>query len=344
MRIHSLFIALLFLSASFGTGISPLQHAQAVTGCEGDVVPVDWNETLQRHATVPFATNDNWYQEWDDEGARDDDGQANTVAPGADESIDETLHPEEPWMYTPTWPLPVLDTLQEGVYTTMQIGNDSSGALRMNLSSVHRTTVCVNLFTQSENVTAPAQGDVYLMTTAQYERYETHFDMMHNLWGYWGEFQDIDDALSEVPPEWRSITPNGWNSYRDVHEYEKVSEVTFSVALDAPEIYDSLLGNANWQDFYIVVDNWDNGHDDDEPASSSVLVAEISVMPTERSLVLPTWTVPLVFFAALAVLVAAPFVLNKRYMDAGLGGAEVPKQIPLMTQTAAQSTDVGEEE
>lgn len=346
MRIDSWLVVLLFLTASFGTGLAPLQNVQALSGCEGDVVPVEWNSTLQRHAMVPFASDPYWYGDWGDEPEYDENdatGEGGNVASTAEDSVDDTVHPEDAWMYAPSWPLPVLETLEEGVYTTMQIGNDSSGALRMNLSSTHRTTVCVNLFTESDNRTSPAAGDVYLMTSAQYERYESAYDMSHNLWGYWGDFNELDEALSEVPPEWRSITPNGWKSYRDVHEYEQVTTVTFSVALDAPELYDSLLGNSNWQDFYIVVDNWDNGHDGDEPASSSILVAEISVMPTERSLVLPTWTVPLVFFVGLAVLMAAPFVLNKRYMEAGVGGAGIPKQVPLMTQTSVQSDESSEE-
>jgi len=47
------------------------------------------------------------------------------------------------------------------------------------------------------------------------------------------------------------------------------------------------------------------------------------------------WTVPLVFFALLAVAVAAPFLLNKRYMDAGLGPREdEAKQVPTMVQSS----------
>lgn len=351
MRVHSWLLALLVVATALSSVVSPIEHVQASGGCDGEVVPIEWNQTVQRHAMVPFDTGMYYYDDFEAQGFDDDgegDGNGRQQDSGSsttnDESHDDSLHPEEAWMHSPAWPLNALDPLEEGIYTTMQIGNDSSGALRINLSSTHRTTVCVNLFSQVGNASIPATADVYLMTTAQYERYEIHYDTLHNSWGYWGNFNDIDEALSEVPPEWRSVTPNGWKSYRDVHEYEQITDVTFSVALDAPEIYDSLLGDANWQDFYLVVDNWDNGHDGDQTASSSVVVAEVSIIPTERSLVLPTWSVPLVFFAAMAVLVAAPFILNKRYMEAGMVGVDAPKNIPLMTQTSALAGRHGEEE
>jgi len=337
MRVDVWFTVMSLLAVTLAGAVIVPSPVAADGACEGDVLPPAWNTSVQRHASVPFSTGGFWYDEWGDVEA--EEGVANQpVRTNRDGTpVDDALHPEASWMYNPTWPLPVLDPLENGIYTTLQVGNDSTGSLRVNLSSTHRTTVCVNLFTVVDNASQPASADVYLMTTAQYDRYENHYDMMHGSWGYWGGdgIGEINDALSEIPPEWRSVTPNGWTTYRDVHAYEGVTDVTFSVALDGPEIYDSLLGSANWQDFYIVIDHWDNGHDGDSTSTGEVLVADVTVMPVERSLVLPVWTVPLVFFALLAVAVAAPFLLNKRYMDAGLGPREdEAKQVPTMVQSS----------
>ena len=162
------------------------------------------------------------------------------------------LHPEEQWMYNPIRPLPVLEPLTTGQYATLQIGNDSSGMLRFNLSSTHRTTFCVSLYELVDNQTVPVQADVYLMTTAQYNSYEEVYRMMHG--GWWWQDWDVaggdSNLLSDVPPEWRSFNPLGWQSYRDVHQYESTQQATFSIAMDGPEVYNSLFGGSEWQDFY----------------------------------------------------------------------------------------------
>ncbi len=300
-------------SASFSA--SPVQAAVA---CEGEVVPAAWNETVQRHALVPFS---NWDYEYMYESRPMEDPDEGK--PSEDGAWDNTLHPEEPWMYNPSWPLPVLEPMREGHYVSMQVGNDSVGALRFNLSSAHRTTFCVTLASVDGNATTPIEGDVYLMTTSQYNRYEEVYRMVHGGWWFWdASFSDDgDNALSTIPPEWRSFDPTGWQSYRDVHQYEQRSEVTFSVTLDGPEVYSSFFGNDEWQDFYLVIDAWDNTHDNDAISPGSVVVADVTVLAAQRTTVFPVWTVPLVLVGGFATMVIAPFVLNKRYMDAGLGSA-----------------------
>jgi hypothetical protein len=163
--------------------------------------------------------------------------------------------------------------------------------------------------------------------------------MMHG--GWWWDDMDIaggdGDVLSDIPPEWRSFNPLGWQSYRDVHQYEQREELTFSVAMDGPEVYSSLFGGTEWQDFYLVIDAWDNTNDDDAPALNSVLVADVTVLPTERSALLPPWTVPLTLFVLLAAVVVVPVVLNSRYMQAGLDQQSTKETpVPVMEQSASQ--------
>lgn len=333
MRVGSKTVLFLLIFALFSSSLGSIQPAQASSACEGEVVSPDWNTTAQRLALVPFSNSgslffygDMYYEEDDD----DDRGAGKPQAEYGDD-WDPQLHPEEPWMYSPIWPLPSLDPLTTGQYTSMQIGNDSSGMLRFNLSSSHRTTFCVSLYELVDNQTVPAQGDVYLMTTSQYNSYEQVYRMMHG--GWWWQDWDIaggdSELLSDIPPEWRSFNPLGWQTYRDVHQYETTQQATFSVAMDGPEVYSSLFGGTEWQDFYLVIDAWDNTNDGDAGPTNGVLVADITVIPVERTALLPPWTVPLSLFVLLAALVVVPVVLNKRYMQAGLGESTPQKQTPV---------------
>ena len=332
------FLVLLATLASPSTSVMP--SVKAASNCEGGSAP-EWNTTLQRLALVPHASYGGPFY-YEDVYYEEEDDRKEPAASSQGDEWNPALHPEEAYMYNPVWPLPTLDPLTTGQYAVMEIGNDSSGVLRMNLSSTHRTTFCITLYEMVDNATVPASADVYLMTTSQYNSYEEVYRMMHGGW-WWGDL-DIaggdSDLLSDIPPEWRSFNPLGWQSYRDVHQYEQRTEVTFSLALDSPEVYSSLFGGSEWQDFYLVIDAWDNTNDGDQGASNSVLVADVTIVPTERSVLLPPWTVPLTLFVLLATVVIVPVVMNKRYMQAGLDGNTTGQTtVPVMEQAATRETD-----
>ncbi len=316
--------------------------AQAATGCEGDIVNTEWNSTVQRHALVPFDRP--WQSMWvyEEDGREKIDEDDGPVGVGENNEWDEALHPEEPWMYTPNGPLTALRPLREGHYITMEIGNDSVGALRLNLSSAHRTTFCVSLFSTENGEQVPANGDIYLMTSSQYTRYEEAYWMMHG--GWWWDDIDVaggdSDVLSDIPPEWRSFNPLGWQSYRDVHQYEARSQATFSLSLDGPEVYSSFFGDDEWEDFYLVIDTWDNTRDNDAQPLSNVVVADVTILAEERTAIFPPWTVPLVLFGLIVGLVVAPVLLNKRYMESGLGSSSNEKatSVPHLEQASAEAT------
>ncbi len=331
------FLILATLSSPMASVVEP---AQAASACEGEVAMPDWNTSAQRLALVPHASWGGMYfseEPYYDETEKEDD----RLTEGISGDWNPELHPEENWMYNPTWPLPTLEPLTSGQYAVMEIGNDSAGVLRLNLSSTHRTTFCISLYEMVDNATVPANADVYFMTTSQYNSYEEVYRMMHG--GWWWQDMDIaggdSDLLSDVPPEWRSFNPLGWQTYRDVHQYESRQEATFSISMDGPEVYNSLFGGAEWQDFYLVIDAWDNTNDGDEGSSNSVIVADITVIPTERTALLPPWTVPLALIVLLAAMVIVPVLLNKRYMEAGLDqmGAQETPSVPVLEQQVTRS-------
>ena len=301
---------------------SPLSmNAQAADACSGDTTPVQWNQTAQRLSLVPFYNGMWWgsdfYEDmyYEDEGKDSNSRTSDAVEP----SYNPALSPEESWMYE-SYFLPRLDPLEENHFTSMLIGNDSVGALRVNLSENYRTTICITLQDTELN---PVDGDVYLFTTQEYENYVQSYHASHDQNWWYGE--EVDETLSDIPPEWRSFNFLGWKSYRDSHEYEKTSEVNFALNLDGPEVYTSLFSGADWQDFYIVIDTWDNVHDFDAESPNAIVAADVTIITTERSLILPPFTVALVFFAVFLTTLIIPFVLNAKYMKAGLS-VEMPAE------------------
>lgn len=77
-------------------------------------------------------------------------------------------------------------------------------------------------------------------------------------------------------------------------------------------------GGADWQDFYLVIDAWDNIHDADADAPGVTVAADVTLITTTRSLILPPFTVALTFMVIILAGLVAPFILNAKYMRAGL--------------------------
>ena len=220
-----------------------------------------------------------------------------------------------------------LDTLTSNHHSTMLVGNDSIGALRVNLSAQHRTTVCVTVQALNET-NDDFSVDVYLMTSSEYERYTELYYSSHSENSF---YNDLSEALSDISPEWRSLDFTGWRSYRDAHQYESINEINFALNLDGPESYTPIFGEEMWQDFYIVIDTWDNNHDNDATAPGVVTAADVTIITTERSFILPNYTVAIIFLMMIIGMVIFPFILNARYMKAGLDtndGSTGPGLVP----------------
>lgn len=328
-RTKAVLLAYFFISAlGFAIFLSPNASA-ANQECEGDVQSTSWNETFAKHSLVPH------YQgEWFFDG-RGFDGRGAVVVEedmeteGVSTNVDLNVNPEERWMYANPYSAP-LDTLTSNHFIQTVVGNDSAGAIRFNLSSTHRTTFCVSLLSNNMSSTTNLVGDVYLMTSSEFQKYQTSYWMEHDSHLYSYDRRDFDDEPS--PPEWQNFDITSWKSFRDVHEYENVRETVFSVNLDAPEVYSSIFGETIWDEFYLVIDGWDNSHTDDGQALGEPVYADITILTNPRSFVLPNWTVALVFFIFCASLIAVPIILNQRYMKAGLQERQDETFVPTVTK------------
>jgi len=291
------------------SNISPIGEVSAAERCEGDIIPAQWNKSIERFAKVPMINP--WNQRWIDEGQEPIDEPSND-----DEEPATYDGPEEEWMYQ--WDGGnELVRLTQDVQTTMLIGNDSVGILRINLHEDRRTTFCINIQAVEEGGYGAKRGDVYLMTSNQWDRYSWSYDSRHGYYD-WDYEQNSERDASDVPPEWRSFDITGWRTYRDTHQYEDVEEVSFSVSLDGPEVHSGLFSEPTREYFYIVIDNTDNSHGDDAMNDGSVIIADVSIVSDARSTILPQWTVSICCMVMMVGTLAIPVVMNKRYMSAGL--------------------------
>lgn len=328
---RALVLLSIFLLPLFSVGITaPVGTASAaIDDCKGELSQIVENETISRHAEVP--NNNNWWfledYEEDGPGKR----QSKKQSDEGTYPFDPALSPEEEWMYQSYHSPSPVKTLTTNIATTMYVGNDSVGALRVNLSSEHRTTICVEIQGVVGNTTVPAKADVYLMTTSQYENYEWSYNRMHgDRFERWFERESIseDEFISEVPPEWAAFDVTGWKTYRDVHAYENTDSVVMSITMDGPEVYSSLFSDMSYQEFFIVVDAWDNSRRGDAGVQDKILVADVAISTVERSVVLPNWTVSIAFFVFFMGLMLTPVIINRRYMSAGLDPqAEAEKKL-----------------
>ncbi len=310
-KLISIFILAMILPL-MPSNLDIIPAVEAASNCSGDVPSVRWNETVSRVAVTP-STADNWWGDLDDErnnrnNRRDSGSEEDFSEPDSNQET-AAEEPEESWMTNNNfW---TLEPLQENVRATMVVGNNSVGAYVVNLSSSHRSTICVSLQGLENGNYSAIKGDVYLLTSSEWDRYTSTYAQSQN-------FNDWGQGLAEIPPEWRSFNIMGWDTYRDSHQYESVDEVTFSVSLDGPEVYSTLWGDSQWEQFYVVVDTWDNDHGNDAPSPGMITVADVTIIVEERGTVLPNWTVSLTCMLTMIAVLVAPFVMNRKYMAAGL--------------------------
>ena len=343
----TIFVLLVLMSPVIFSSTSSsyfIQTSSAENACSGDIDPINWNQTIGYSALVPHYNYYQGYKNWDWDDNFDEDDRRNN---GRDHKSDysdypqvirepSVLNPEPEWTYQDWDRSDKLQRLTTNHYTSIVVGNDSIAALRLNLSAEHRTTFCITLQNLNQSGES-AVADVYLMTSSEFWRYSESYYTAHSDFYI---LEELEETVSDIPPEWRSLNPIGWRTYRDVHQYESVSSVNFALTLDSPESYTPLFGQEQWEYFYLVIDTWDNGHDDDQTSPDAITAADVTIITTERSIILPNYTVAIVFLIILLGILAFPFVLNARYMKAGLVAVNQDEQgvVPSLETNSDYST------
>lgn len=266
-------------------------EARAANGCSADVTPI-WDENVA-NATLEDWNNYLFSEEFDE-------------GPGKRGNKD---------LYSSSSTVNRVETLTEGFHVSKVVENGTSSGIRINLTTGYTYTFCIT--TSAHNSTISAPIDVYLITGSDWDLYEMSFS-------YFNEGWETDFDLSDVPPEWRGAF--AWQPYRDVHSYENLNEVTFSTSLDHLEtrVAGSWAGDGYvvTDEFYLIVDAWDNGRDSDAPDPNVDVDLDITIM-TEEKVTLPTWTVTLVCMAVMISLLAVPLVVHRKYHNLGIADSGV---------------------
>lgn len=198
--------------------------------------------------------------------------------------------------------------------TSFVLYNDTAVGLRMHLTTGWKYTVSVDLQPLTEFDQDPI-ADVYLMQEDDYERYEWDYNSRHNEWG------GMRDDIAHSSPWLQNLIL--WHPFRDVHSYEKLSQVDFAVALDHEErSYSIWETDAVGADpMFLMIESWDNIRDYDSKSQESNFSVDLTIQVEER-FSLPNWTVSMVCCGGLIGILAAPFLVHHRYMKAGLDVVE----------------------
>ena len=219
---------------------------------------------------------------------------------------------------------------QDDDFSTSQLmTNDSISGLRLNLTTGQKYTFCITAqHLNNGTILGSSNVDVYLLTEYDWETYQRDYRERHEEWRHW---------KNEVPIEWQSYLGSlYWKPFRDVHEYHDDSKFEFSVALDQSLVTNTMWqeGGPSWEEFYLIVDGWDNIYDDAGAPGHDVQV-DIQVMIEER-FALPNWTVSLTCCGLFLTVAAIPAVLHVRYQKAGLI-SENSQLIPKVSGTDSKS-------
>jgi len=227
---------------------------------------------------------------------------------------------------------------QDDDFSTSQVmANDSISGLRLNLTTGQKYTFCVTAqHLNNGTILGSSNVDVYLLTSYDWDIYERDYNQRNSEWR--------DYLMDDVPIEWRSYMSSFyWKPYRDVHEYTENSQFEFSVALDQPLVTNSMWQEygSSWEEFYLIVDGWDNIYEDAKAPGHEVQV-DIQVMIEERY-ALPNWTVSLTCCGLFLSIAAIPAILHVRYQKAGIS-SENSQLIPKVSGTDTNAFGTMKEE
>ena len=269
-----------------------------------------------------------------------DDGQTNVES-------DEYGDNEDDWQF---YNDPVtglnwheLCPLRNSFSTSFELYNDSAVGVRINMVTGWKYSFSVDLQPLNGSEERPV-ADVYLLQENEFRP--------ENFWDF-GMYYTWDYTSRHSGDEWRddfaTSSPNAqnmflWGAFRDVHSYEKLNNVDFSVALDHPEesscwIFDDCVGTP--ETMLLVIDTWDNIRVYDAGPQGANYSVDLTVEVEER-VSLPNWTVKCFCCGGLISILAAPFIIHRQYMKAGNVSLDMTTtdMMPHLETAAESSTDV----
>ncbi|MCP2502555.1 MAG: hypothetical protein NLN66_00675 [Candidatus Thalassarchaeaceae archaeon] len=218
----------------------------------------------------------------------------------------------------------ITEPLVRDFSTEIYIENDSASAISMILTTGKSYTFCFSFENDLEAInntqitSKNPKADVYLMTEQNWGIYKTSYELRFENW--------IDDI--PLPVEYKDTLT--WMPFRDVHAYEKVTNDYFSVSVDTTTM--SWFDNRQTE-YYLVFDNWDNDHTNDQKATVGNLNVELLV-EVENRLMIPKFTAYILVAVLPLSCLIVPFIINSKYHSYGLEKTEIIEKeiVPILEQ------------
>lgn len=217
-------------------------------------------------------------------------------------------------------------SLRSDLYVEVELQENYAQALRMELVPGYSYTFCIEFHADPNNPpTDETTGDVYLLSSANWDAYQRNYEEVTGGWGMTAE--DIE----WIPVEWRDMAI--FIPFRDSHAYEGKRSTTFSTALDNDNRgFISWFGDGGDAEYFLVVDNWNNTRQNDALSVDGDMIVQIWVDVEDR-LTLPKFTAYLIVGLLPMSCVIVPIILHTRYHAAGLEeNSEQPEMVPLLEQ------------
>jgi len=217
-------------------------------------------------------------------------------------------------------------SLRSDIYVEVELRENHAQALRMELVPGYSYTFCIEFHADPNNPpTDETTGDVYLLSSANWDAYQRNYEDVTNGWGMTAE--DIE----WIPVEWRDMAI--FIPFRDSHAYEGKRSTTFSTALDNDNRgFVSWFGDGGDAEYFLVVDNWNNTRQNDALSVDGDMIVQIWVDVEDR-MTLPKFTAYLIVGLLPMSCVIVPIILHTRYHAAGLEKtSEQPEMVPLLEQ------------
>lgn len=210
---------------------------------------------------------------------------------------------------------------QDFVYEVV-IENGGATAISMKLVAGYKYNFCITFSPILGSNSTVAKGDVYLMTKSNWDSYKAEYNSR--------ESENMAEIIEAMPVEWRDMLT--WIPFRDVHSYEGEKYKQFSVGIDSSgSSWTSIFGDESANDYYLVLDGWDNSRPNDFGSISDDMNAEILVEVEER-LSIPPFTAYLLIGSLPISCIVIPIALHIAYKNGAKEDIKdsPPEQIPFL--------------
>ena len=213
--------------------------------------------------------------------------------------------------------------LKEDFSYEVVIEDGSATAISMKLVPGYRYNFCITFSPTIGSNSTIAKGDVYLMTKSNWDSYKTEYENR--------EWDDMGELIDMLPVEWRDMVT--WIPFRDVHAYEGEKYTQFSVGIDSTgSSWASIFGDDPANEYYLVLDAWDNSRPNDFSPIGDDMNAEILVEVEER-IAIPAFTAYILIGALPISCVVIPILLHIAYKNGAKEERDsIPEKMPFLEE------------